>query len=126
MIGGQRYHKKNMNWRKIGLYILFAFGFSWAVALVMLLAHVELSSVMGLVLVGGPYMAAPAFATFVIQKFIYKEGFVQYGWTFDRRATKWILSVPLFFLALTLLTFGIIGLLGSTRLVPAFGQIDFS
>ncbi len=115
-----------MNRRKIGLYILFSFGFSWAVALVMRLAHVELMSLMGRVLVAGLYMPGPALATFVIQKFIYKEGFSQYGWTFDRKAMKWILFTPLFFIVLTILTFAIIGLLGNTHLIPEFGRVDLS
>ena len=115
-----------MNWRKIGLYILLSSGISWSVALVMKLAHIDIGNVVGLVIVAALYMPAPALATFVIQKFIYKEGFTQYGWTFDRKATKWILMIPLFFLALTATTFMVIGLFGNTHLLPQFGQIDFS
>ncbi len=115
-----------MNWQKINLYILFSFAFSWTVAFIMKLAHVDIGSILGTVLLAGLYMPAPALATFVIQKFIYKEGFRQYGWTFDKKAIRWILFTPLIFLALTILTFVIIGLLGNTNLIPEFGQIDFS
>jgi hypothetical protein len=68
----------------------------------------------------------PALATFVIQKYIYRKGFRQYGWTFDTKAIKWILFTPLFFLALTILTFSIIGLFGNTHLISQFGQLDFT
>jgi hypothetical protein len=115
-----------MNWKKINLYILLSFSFSWTVALIMALAHVKLDSILGTVLLAVLYMPGPALATFVIQKFIYKEGFKQYGWTFTKKAWKWILFTPLIFLALTFLTFAIIGLLGNTHLIPQFGQIDFS
>lgn len=115
-----------MNWRKITLYILFSSAFSWTVALFMALTHVNLGSILGTVLLAGLYMPAPALSTFVIQKYIYKEGFKQYGWTFDKKAIKWILFTPLLFLALTLLTFGIIALLGNSHLIPQFGELDFT
>jgi membrane protease YdiL (CAAX protease family) len=115
-----------MNWKKINLYILFSFAFSWTIALIMRLGNIPIGSIPGTILLAVLYMPGPAVATFVIQKFIYKEGFRQYGWAFDPKAIKWILFTPLIFLALTTLTFVIIGLLGNTQLVPEFGQIDFS
>ena len=115
-----------MNWKKINLYILLSSAFSWTVALFMALAHVNIGSILGMVLLAVLYMPAPALATFVIQKYIYKEGFKQYGWTFDKKAIKWILSTPLLFLAVTLLTFAIIALLGNSHLLPQFGELDFS
>jgi hypothetical protein len=81
---------------------------------------------LGTVLLAVLYMPGPALATFIVQKYIYKEGFKQYGWSFSKKAWKWILFTPLIFLALTILTFVIIGLLGNTNLIPEFGQIDFS
>jgi membrane protease YdiL (CAAX protease family) len=116
----------NLNWKKINLYILFSCAFSWAVASIMALAHVNLGSITGTLLLAFLYMPAPALATFIIQKYIYKEGFKPYGWTFDKKAIKWILFTPLLFLALTLLTFAIIALLGNTHLIPQFGQLDFT
>lgn len=115
-----------MNWKKINLYILFSFAFSWTIALIMQLAHVNIGSIPGTILLAVFYMPGPALATFVIQKFIYKEGFRQYGWSFDKKAIRWILLTPIIFLTLTILTFVIIGLLGNTHLIPEFGQIDFA
>jgi uncharacterized protein len=115
-----------MNLKKIYLYILLSFAFSWTVALIMNLTHVGIGSMMGTLILAGLYMPAPALATFVIQKFIYKEGFKQYGWTIDKKAMKWILYTPLLFLALTILTFAIILLFGNTHLIPQFGELDFS
>jgi membrane protease YdiL (CAAX protease family) len=115
-----------MNRKKIILYILFTFTFSWSVALGMHLAHISIKSIQGIAVLALLYMPGPALATFIIQKFIYKEGFRQYGWTIDRKAIKWIFFTPLIFLALTLLTFTIIGVLGNSHLVPQFGQLDFT
>jgi hypothetical protein len=115
-----------MNWKKVSLYLLLSSAFSWTVALIMALANVSLGSITGMVLLAALYMPAPALATFVIQKYIYKEGLKQYGWTFDKKAIKWILFTPLLFLALTLLTFATIALLGNTHLIPQFGELDFS
>ena len=105
-----------MNWKKINLYILFSFAFSWTVALIMALTHVKLNSILGTVLLAGLYMPGPALATFVIQRYIYKDGFKQYGWTFNKKAWKWILATPLLFLALTLLTFSIIAIFSDSSI----------
>jgi membrane protease YdiL (CAAX protease family) len=115
-----------MNWKKIRQYILFSFAFSWTVALGLKLVHIDIGSILGSVLLAVLFMPGPALATFIIQKYIYKEGFKQYGWTFDKKAIKWILFTPLLFLALTILTFAIIALLGNSHLIPQFGQLDFT
>jgi membrane protease YdiL (CAAX protease family) len=115
-----------MNWKKINLYILFSAALSWTVALFMALLHVNLGSILGTLLLAGLYMPAPALATLLIQKYIYKGGFKEYGWTFNKKAIKWILFTPLLFLALTLLTFAIITLLGNSHFIPQFGELDFT
>jgi membrane protease YdiL (CAAX protease family) len=115
-----------MNWKKINLYILISFGISWLVALLMKLTYVEYGSLTSTIILGVLYMPGPALATFIIQKFIYKEGFKQYGWTFDKKKIKWLLFTPLIFIILFLLVFVVIALLGNTQLIPQFGQLDFS
>jgi membrane protease YdiL (CAAX protease family) len=115
-----------VNWKKINLYILISFGISWTVALIMKLTHIEYGGLSSVIITGGLYMPGPAIATFIIQKFIYKEGFKQYGWTFDKKAIKWLFFTLLIFIALLLLTFAVVGLLGNTNLISQFGQLDFS
>lgn len=115
-----------MNLKKILLYLLFAFGISWTMALLMKLAHIDYGSIYSLVIIALLYMPGPAFATFIVQKLIYKEGFGTYGWTFDKNNYRWFLYTPLFFLALILLTFATIALLGNTHILSQFGQLDFS
>lgn len=115
-----------MNWIKINLYILICFGISWSVALIMKLTHIEWGSLSSIIIISGLYMPGPAVATFIIQKYIYKEGFKQYGWTFDKKAIKWLFYTVLIFISLILLIFIVVGLLGNTNLIPQFGQLDFS
>src|SRR6478672_11305591 len=92
-----------MNWKKINLYILLSFAFSWTTALIMAIAHIKLDSIKGIIFLAVLYMPGPALATLIIQKWIYKEGLKQYGWTFNKKAIRWIFITPLIFLALTIL-----------------------
>jgi membrane protease YdiL (CAAX protease family) len=120
-------HKHSiMNWKKINLYIMFSFGISWTMALIMKFTHIKYGSLLSLVIIGGLYMPGPAIATFIIQKFVYKEGFKQYGWTFDKKNYRWFLYTTLIFIALILLTFATVGIFGNTHLISKFGQLDFS
>ena len=115
-----------INWKKINLYILFVFAYCWSIALAMKLAHIEYGSIASFVIIGGLYMPGPALATFVIQKYIYKEGFREYGWRYDRNRIKWHFASILIFCAIIFLTLGIIGLLGNTNIENRFGRVDFS
>jgi len=115
-----------MNWKKVNLYILLSFFISWLVALILKLTNIELGSIISVVVIGGLYMQDPAIATVIIQKLIYKEGVKQYGWTFDKKAVKWIFLTPLVFLSIILLAFLVVGLLGNTNLIAQFGRLDFS
>jgi uncharacterized protein len=106
--------------------MVIAFGFCWTIALIMKVAHIEYGSTASFLMIGGLYMPGPALATFIVQKFIYKEGFKQYGWRFDRRNYKWFLYTILIFVAIIVLTFTVIALFGNTHIISAFGEIDFS
>mgnify|MGYP002136634119 CR=1 FL=1 len=115
-----------INWKKISIYIAISFGFCWTIALIMKLAHIDYGSINSFIIIGGFYMPGPALATFIVQKYIFKEGFKQYGWRFDKKNYKWFLKTILIFLAIILLTFAVIGLFGNTHIISQFGQIDFS
>lgn len=115
-----------INWKKIGLYLLLSFGISWTIAGIMKLLDLQLSSTISTVLIATLYMPAPAIATFIIQKWIYKENFLQYGWAFDKKNIKWFGYTILLFLLLIVLSFIAIGIFGNTHLIENFGQLDFS
>jgi membrane protease YdiL (CAAX protease family) len=115
-----------LNWKKINLYILIAFGISWITFAVLNFLPIHFSTVTQTFIIACLYMPGPAIATLIIQKLIYKQSLKEYGWSFDSKAIKWIFFVPLIYLALILLTLSAIGLLGNTSAIPQFGQLDFS
>jgi len=65
-----------MNYKKIWIFLLFAFGLSWLIALVLRLLNLPIGagsqSVTALVLMIA-YMYMPAFSAFLVQKIIFKQ-----------------------------------------------------
>jgi uncharacterized protein len=115
-----------INWKKINLFLLLTFGISWVVAGLLKILHLELSSIPAFALVAVAYMPAPAIATVIVQKLIYKEDFKSYGWTFDKNNWKWLIYTILLSIALLLLTLVAIAAFGNTHYWTAFGEVDFS
>ncbi len=65
-----------MNTKKIFLFLLFAFGFSWLIGGVIYLLDIDIKSLAGIgILVG--YMFMPALSALLVQKFIFKEEMVK-------------------------------------------------
>jgi membrane protease YdiL (CAAX protease family) len=116
----------SINWRKIGLYILVSFGISWAVAGILKFSGLGLGNIVSTAIIAVFYMGGPAIAVFVIQKFIYKEGLKDCGWSFDKKAVGWLLFTFVLFFAFILLTFSFIALFGNTHIINEFGQINLS
>jgi len=115
-----------INWKKIGFYLLISFSLSWITALAVYAAGLQYDSWTAKLIIGALYMPTPALATWVIQKFIYKEGFAAYGWTLKNMSMTWLLLTPAVFVAATLLMFGWIYVLGNLAHVELFGQVIFS
>lgn len=115
-----------MNWKKINLYLLLSFGISWLSVLILVCANVSYGTTASIFIIGGLYMPGPAIATFIIQKFIYKGDFKNYGWRLEKKKIKWIFYTVLLFLTLLLLTFSVIALFGNSGIFAQFGQLDFS
>ncbi len=115
-----------INYKKIALFLILSFGISWLVALLIYILEIDISTTKGTILIAGPYMFGPAIATFIIQKFIYKEGFKKYGWSFDPKKWKTYLKIPLIFISLMLATFLVIYVLGNVFHFDVFGLVDFS
>lgn len=118
--------KPTINRKKIGLYLLLSYGISWLTATILYLSGMGLDGIASMAVVAVFYMGGPAVATFIIQKIIYKERFKECGWSFDKKAAKWLFITPLLFLAFITLAFMIVALLGNTQLVSEFGQINLS
>lgn len=115
-----------MNWKKINLYLLLSFAISWISLYIMNLAGIEYGSLPSIIVLAVFYMGSPALATFIIQKYIYKEGFKIYGWTFEKKYLKQTLLTIVYFLLLFGFTMLFILALGNTSIIPEFGQFSFS
>jgi uncharacterized protein len=115
-----------INWRKIQLFLLISFGFSWLTALIMNVCHVDFNTTSATLIIAIFYMFGPAIATIVVQKYLYKEKLSKIGLNFDKSKIKgyfWILVV---FLLLLSICFVVILIFGNLFHFSQFGVIDFS
>ncbi|MFV0469216.1 MAG: CPBP family intramembrane glutamic endopeptidase [Dysgonomonas sp.] len=115
-----------INWRKIGLYILFSFGLSWLTAAGLYLSGTGLNNILSTFVVALFYMMSPAIAVLIVQRLIYKESLKPYGLWYKKNGLKWFLHIPLFFVLLYLLVFAFVALFGNGLHIAQFGILDFS
>ncbi len=115
-----------INWKKIVKYLLLAFGISWTSALIMNVGGMAYGSLLSMAMIAMLYIPGPAIATFIVQRFIYKENFGKYGWTFDKANLGKYAKVGLWFMLLIALSLLTIVALGNTHIIEQFGQLDFS
>lgn len=113
--------------KKVLQFIFLTFLISWSVALAAYLLHITYGSVLSLVIIAVCYMPAPACATLILQKLIYRGTLTPYGFTLRNLSIRWLLITTVGFASFIVLgTFVVIGLLGNVFGLAAFGRIDFS
>ena len=112
--------------KKIVRFIALAFSISWLAALVMYLLDIAYGSILSLVIIALIYMPAPAYATLILQKFVYKGTLAEYGLTFRNISLRWLIITILCILVLVLGTLALIALLGNILEIDLFGRVDFS
>ena len=115
-----------MNWRKIGLFLLLAFGISWLSAAGIYFGGIEYGKGLSILIVACLYMPAPAISALIVQKYIYKEPFEPLGWTWKGIDWKWIFGTILISIFFVLGTMAVIGLAGNTLGIASFGSLDLS
>jgi CAAX protease family protein len=116
---------EHVNWRKVGLYLVFAFGISWTSALIAYASGIPLLSVPGIVVLALTFMPAPAVATWIVQKQIYGGTLGAYGLRLrGTRLRGLIASIAVVWL-LALGTLGLVSLLGNTLGWAAAGRVSF-
>jgi membrane protease YdiL (CAAX protease family) len=71
-------------------------------------------------------MPAPAIATFIVKKVIYKEPLSHYGLQFKKIDYKWIINAALGTILYLLLTLVVVYILGNLLHISLFGLVDFS
>lgn len=114
-----------MDKKKIGLFLLFAFGISWISAGVLFLLGIKYGSTTSTVCVATLYMCAPAIAAIIVQKYFYKQPIKEMGLKL-KEAKGWkFFWIPVFYLLLCFLFLGIVALFGNGLQIYGFGAITF-
>lgn len=113
-----------MNMKKILLYILISFGFSWLVALMFNLAGIEYQSLSTTLMVALFYMPGPAVATLVVQKGMYRQSLKPYGLTINNISNVSLLLIPAIFLGFVILYLILVALIG--KFFPGYGELVLS
>ena len=103
-----------VNWRKVGLYLLFAFGISWTSALVAYASGISIASVPGIAVLALTFMPAPAVAAWIVQKKIFGGTLGDYGLRLRGTRLRGVLASIAVVWLLALGTLGLVALLGNT------------
>ena len=113
--------------KKARQFILLTFLISWSVALAAYLLHITYGSIQSLIIIAVCYMPAPAYATLILQKLVYRGTLTSYGFTLKNLSWRWLLITTIGFVWFIVLgTFVVIGILGNISGVTLFGRIDFT
>jgi membrane protease YdiL (CAAX protease family) len=113
--------------KKVLQFILLTFLISWSVALAAYLLRIAYGSILFLVIVAVCYMPAPAYATLILQKLVYRGTLTAYGFTLKNLSWRWLLITTVGFVWFIVLgTFVVIGILGNIFGVALTGRVDFS
>jgi uncharacterized protein len=113
--------------KKVLQFILLTFLISWSVALAAYLLRIAYGSILFLVIVAVCYMPAPAYATLILQKLVYRGTLTAYGFTLKNLSWRWLLITTVGFVWFIVLgTFVVIGILGNIFGVALIGRVDFS
>lgn len=110
--------------RKIQLYLLLSYGFSWAIlGLGTWLAPDNQATG---IFTGVLYMWGPALAVLTLTRFGRKHSLRPCGWQFERLRWPWLLANALLPLAVVVLSLVLIFIMGNLGQVEGFGYVDLS
>lgn len=116
---------EHVNWRKVGLYLVFAFGISWTSALITYASGIPVASVPGIVVLALTFMPAPALAAWIVQKKIFGGTLGAYGLRLQGTRLRGLLASIAVVWLLALGTLGLVSLLGNTVGWTAAGRVSF-
>jgi membrane protease YdiL (CAAX protease family) len=116
---------KHVNWRKVGLYLVFAFGISWTSALILYASGIPLASLPGIVVLALAYMPAPAVAAWIVQKKIFGGTLGVYGLRLRGTRLRGLLASIAVVWLLALGTLGLVSILGNGAGWTAAGRVSF-
>src|SRR5436305_15339410 len=92
-LGGFRlsHFARDMPSKKVLQFILLTFLISWSAALAAYLLHITYGSILFYVIIAVCYMPAPAYATLILQKLVYRGSLKPYGFTLKDLSPRWLL-----------------------------------
>jgi hypothetical protein len=114
-----------MNYRKIFLFILIAFGISWLSAGILYWSGIDYGSGLSVVIIAVFFMMAPAISGLIVQKTIYKKPIRDLGLDFKKTRWKAMLWIPLIQLLFCVIYALVIYLFGNVLGVEEFGFYSF-
>ena len=118
---------QNMLSKKVQQFILLTFLISWSVALAAYLLHIKYGSILSLLIIAVCYMPAPAYATLILQKLVYRGTLTPYGFTLKNLSWRWLFITTVGFVWFIVLgTFVVICIFGNKLGVALLGRVDFS
>jgi membrane protease YdiL (CAAX protease family) len=114
-----------VNYKKIVLFLLIAFGISWLSAGALYISGISYGSGLSVAIIAVFFMMAPAAAAFIVQKSIYKNPVKDLG--LDLKKTRWkaMLWIPVIQLMFCLIYALVIYILGNVLGIDEFGFYSF-
>src|SRR5437870_12052881 len=113
--------------KKVLQFILLTFLITWSIALTAYLLHITYGSILFFIIIAVCYMPAPAYATLIVQKLVYRRSLQPYGFTLKNLSLRWLLITTAGFAWFIVLgTFVVIALLENVFGIALFGRLDFS
>lgn len=112
--------------KKINYFILFAFAISWSSVALIKILGLEYGSFWFTIITTFLFMCAPALATFLVKKLVYKEPLSDYGLQFKVFDYRWIIHSAIGTILFLFLTLALVFLFGNILEITGFGYVDFS
>lgn len=112
--------------KKINYFILLVFAISWSSVALIKLLDLSYGSFGFTVITSFLFMCAPAYATFLVKKVLYKEPLSDYGLQFKVLDYRWIIHSAIGTILFLLLTLGVVYLFGNVLQISVFGFVEFS
>lgn len=112
--------------KKINYFLLLTFAISWSSLALIKLLGLENGSLGFTIIIAFLYMCAPALATFIVKKLVFKEPLSDYGLQFKVFDYRWIIHSAIGTILFIFLTLALVFLLGNILKISVFGYVDFT
>jgi uncharacterized protein len=112
--------------KRIIYFIFLAFAISWSSVVLLRLLDIAYGSLWFTIITAILFMGAPAIATFLVKKVVFKEKLSDYGLQFKVFDYRWIIHAAIGTILFLFLSLLIVYVLGNVLHLSYFGLVDFS